>query len=426
MHIIQHVNEIHSSPELIYRPRWLGSVLRAALGDHPVVVVTGPRQTGKSTLLQHEEPFSRWRYITLDDFDALRQAERDPSALWAGVDKIVLDEVQKSPALLSAVKRSVDQKRSAVSFVLSGSANLLLMGQVSESLSGRAVYFTLYPMTLGEMEGNSAPDLLAKFFQRDAIPEGAVPITMDPLPLLARGFMPPLLTLSGQEAATRWWEGYIATYLERDLRQISQIESLPDFDRLMRALALRNGQILNQTEVARDIGLSQPSVHRYLNILEATYLLERLPAFARNRTKRLMKSPKIYWVDPGLAAHLCGHFDAESLAASREVGGLFESLILLHLKALAQMLVPRPRFSYWRTITGKEVDLVVEHGRKLLAVEIKLTTAPRYQDAENLRVFLEEYPETEAALLVHSGAEVKRLHEKILAVPWVLLSRQSS
>jgi len=302
MHIIQHVNEIHSSPELIYRPRWLGSVLRAALGDHPVVVVTGPRQTGKSTLLQHEEPFSRWRYITLDDFDALRQAERDPSALWAGVDKIVLDEVQKSPALLSAVKRSVDQKRSAVSFVLSGSANLLLMGQVSESLSGRAVYFTLYPMTLGEMEGNSAPDLLAKFFQRDAIPEGAVPITMDPLPLLARGFMPPLLTLSGQEAATRWWEGYIATYLERDLRQISQIESLPDFDRLMRALALRNGQILNQTEVARDIGLSQPSVHRYLNILEATYLLERLPAFARNRTKRLMKSPKIYWVDPGLAA----------------------------------------------------------------------------------------------------------------------------
>jgi len=261
---------------------------------------------------------------------------------------------------------------------------------------------------------------------RQAIPEGAVPITMDPLPLLARGFMPPLLTLSGQEAATRWWEGYIATYLERDLRQISQIESLPDFDRLMRALALRNGQMLNQTEVARDIGLSQPSVHRYLNILEATYLLERLPAFARNRTKRLMKSPKIYWVDPGLAAHLCGHFDAESLAASREVGGLFESLILLHLKALAQMLVPRPRFSYWRTITGKEVDLVVEHGRKLLAVEIKLTTAPRYQDAENLRVFLEEYPETEAALLVHSGAEVKRLHEKILAVPWVLLSRQSS
>ena len=147
MHIIQYVNEIHSRPELIYRPRWLGSVLRAALGDHPVVVVTGPRQTGKSTLLQHEEPFSRWRYITLDDFDALRQAERDPGTLWAGADKIVLDEVQKSPALLSAVKRSVDQKRSAVSFVLSGSANLLLMGQVSESLSGRAVYFTLYPMT---------------------------------------------------------------------------------------------------------------------------------------------------------------------------------------------------------------------------------------------------------------------------------------
>ncbi|MGE5303536.1 MAG: ATP-binding protein [Alphaproteobacteria bacterium] len=422
MDIIQSVNEIYSRSELNYRPRWIGPVLRTALQDHPVVVVTGPRQAGKSTLLRHEKPFSEWRYLSLDDFDTLRQAERDPTALWAGVDRIVLDEVQKSPALLSAVKQAVDQKRSRVSFVLSGSANLLLMRQVSESLSGRAVYFTLSPMTLGEMEQHSAPDLLGKLFQGEGLPEGMVAPTMDPLPLLARGFMPPLLTLSGQEAVTRWWEGYVATYLERDLRQISQIESLTDFRRLMEAVALRNGLMLNQTEVGRDIGLSQPTVHRYLNILEATCLLDRLSTFARNRTKRLMKSPKIYWIDPGLAAHLSGHFDAASLATSREAGGLFESLILLHLKVLAQLLTPRPRFSYWRTINGKEVDLVIEYGRKLLAVEIKLTTAPRYRDSENLRLFLEEYPETTAALLVHNGKEVKRLHEKIFAVPWQLLS----
>lgn len=417
------MNEIHSRSEWIYKARWIVPLLRAAAQDHPVVVLTGARQVGKSTLLQRERPFSQWRYVTLDDLDVLRQAEREPMTLWAGADRIVLDEVQKSPTLLSAVKQTVDQRRSKVSFVLSGSANLLLMRQVSESLSGRAVYFTLFPMAEGEMQGQNASDWLPRFFKGEMPREGVIQTPgKEPFPLLARGFMPPLLTLSGQDAVTRWWEGYVATYLERDLRQISQIESLADFRRLMEALALRSGMMLNQTEVSRDLGLSQPTAHRYLNILEATCLLERLPAFARNRTKRLMKSPKIYWVDPGLAAYLSGHYDADSLRTAREAGGLFESLVILHLKVLGQLLAPRPRFSYWRTVTGKEVDLVIEYGRKLVAVEIKLTSAPGYKDTESLRLFLDEYPETAMALLVHTGREIKRLHEKIIAIPWHLLS----
>lgn len=415
------MNEIHSNKEWIYRPRWLAHQLRAAVKEHPVIVLTGARQVGKSTLLRQEKPFSQWRYITLDDFDVLRQVERDPSALWAGVDRVVMDEVQRSPALLSAVKRTVDQRRTKLSFVLSGSANLLLMRQVSESLSGRAVYLTLFPMAEGEAEGQEPPDWLARFFKGEMPRERVYQTSKDPFPPLVRGFMPPILTLSSQEAVTRWWEGYVATYLERDLRQISQIESLPDFRRLMEALALRSGQMLNQTEVGRDIGLSQPTAHRYLNILEATCLLERLPAFARSRTKRLMKSPKVYWADPGLAAYLAGFYDVNSLRSARESGGLFETLVILHLKVLAQLLTPRPRFSYWRTVTGKEVDLVIEHGRRLLAVEIKLTSTPTYQDAENLRLFLDEYPETVMALLVYAGREIKRLHEKILAIPWQLL-----
>ncbi|MFQ5542191.1 MAG: ATP-binding protein [Candidatus Binatia bacterium] len=417
------MNDIHSRAEWIYKPRWIASYLRAAVKDHPVVVLTGARQVGKSTLLQREKPFSGWRYITLDDFDALRQAEEDPAALWAGVDQVVVDEVQKSPALLSAVKQIVDRKRPKVSFVLSGSANLLLMRQVSESLSGRAVYFTLYPMAYGEMEQREAPDLLTRLFRGELPREGSMQNSLaDPVPLLARGFMPPVLTLSSQEAVVRWWEGYVATYLERDLRQISQIESLADFRKLMEALALRNGQMLNQTEVGRDIQLSQPTVHRYLNILEATCLLERLPAFSRSRTKRLMKTPKIYWIGPGLAADLAGYYDPEALKSAREVGGIFESLVVLHLKILAQLLTPHPRFSYWRTQTGSEVDLVIEHGRRLVIVEIKLTSTPSYRDTESLRLFLEEYPETAAALVIHTGREIKRLHEKIVAVPWYLLS----
>lgn len=427
MDIIHNMNEIHSDIELQYSPRWIAPVVQAGVSDHPVVVLSGARQVGKSTFLQHEIPFSHWRYITFDDLDVLRQARRDPSALWAGVEQVVLDEVQRVPELLSAVKVAVDQRRRKVRFILSGSANLLLMRQVSESLAGRALYFSLLPMVLGEMHGRSAPDLLLNLLKGKMPTEGRTERSPGELSvLMLRGCMPPLLTLSQPQMWIRWWEGYVMTYLERDLRRLSQIEALSDFRRLMQVLALRSGQVLNQTEVARDIGMSQPTVHRYINLLETTSLLERLPAFARNRTKRIMKSPKIYWIDPGLVAYLSGHHEAEALYASREAGAMFETLVFLHLRALTQLLVPRPNLYYWRTVTGKETEFVIEQGRRLIAVEVKLGTSPRYADAAGLRLFLDEYPETVAGILIHSGDKVQYLHEKIVAVPWHLLAGEGA
>jgi predicted AAA+ superfamily ATPase len=231
--------------------------------------------------------------------------------------------------------------------------------------------------------------------------------------------MPPLLYRESVDAVVQWWEGYVMAYLERDLRQLSQIESLPDFRRLMIALALRCGGILNQTEVSRDTGISQPTVHRYINLLETTYLLQRVPAFSVNRTKRLMKSPKIIWTDPGLASFLAGYYDPSSLPSSKIVGGLFESLIYLHLFALAQLMIPRPRLFYWRTSTGKEVDFVLEWGQKLLAIEIKLTNRLRYSDADTLKLFIEEYPETATGILIYTGEQIQKLGDRIVAVPWL-------
>ena len=386
------------------------------------MVLSGARQVGKSTLLQRESPFADWRSVSFDDLDALRQAGDEPASLWAGTEWIVLDEVQKIPALLPAVKQAVDRQRSTRRFVLSGSANLLLMRQVSESLAGRSVYFRLFPMTLGEMEGTPPPGWFFRLFQGE-LPEDipARPEVADPLPAMVRGFMPPLLALTRQEAVLQWWEGYVMTYLERDLRQLSQVESLADFRLLMQILALRSGQMLNQTDVGRDAGVSQSTAHRYINLLEATCLFERLPAFARNRTKRLVKAPKVFFLDPGLAAFLAGHHTVESLRASREAGGLFETLIFLHLRVLSHLSTPSLRLAYWRTTSGREVDFVIEQGRSLVAVEVKLTDAPRFGDAENLRLFMEEYPETTAALLIHAGHEVKYLGEKIVAVPWTAL-----
>jgi predicted AAA+ superfamily ATPase len=230
------------------------------------------------------------------------------------------------------------------------------------------------------------------------------------------------LTLETPEAWLRWWEGYIATYLERDLRNVSQIDSLLDFRRVMELLALRTGQLLNQSEVARDARISQPTVHRYLNLLEATHLFERLPAYTASYTTRLLKSPKVFWADPGLAIFLSGYFDQTSLQQSRELGAYFETMIFQHLRTLTSLLTPKARLYFWRTRSGDEVDFVVEHGRRLLAIEVKLTDQPGYRHAAGLRQFSQDYPAAVGGLLLHRGTDIRRLAENIVAVPWSVLT----
>ena len=314
------MNNFYSDPPLYYR-RWLTPLLQAACEAHPVVVLTGARQVGKSTLLRRAEPFAGWRYHTMDDFDTLRQVRENPASLWAGAHEVVLDEVQKAPELLPAIKRAVDEHPGRYRFLLSGSANLLLMGNVSESLAGRAVYLVLDPLTLGELHGQPPPALLADVLAGRWPEEGTLPEALpDPLPLLQRGFMPALLALAGPEDYLRWWEGYVATYLERDLRQMSQVESLVDFRRVMALLALRTGQLLNQSDVARDAGLSQPTIHRYLNLLEATHLFERVPTYLGSHTTRLLKSPRVFWSDVGAGRLPGGILQRRRVSQSPRVG----------------------------------------------------------------------------------------------------------
>lgn len=416
------MNSFYSEPEHYYQ-RWITPLLQQAIQDYPVVVLTGARQVGKSTLLRMAEPFRNWRFISLDDFDALNQAETAPESLWAGVDAVVLDEVQKSPNLLSAVKLAVDRNPEKMRFVLSGSANLLLMKQVGESLAGRAIYFVLDPMTRGEINEVPPPDLIERILRGEWPTDGTIDEEPpDPTHLLLRGFMPRLLRLEKPAAWIQWWDGYVSTYLERDLRQISQIEALPDFHRLMQLAALRTGQLLNQSELARDARLSQPTAHRYLNILETTHLFERLPPYLASHTTRLLKAPKAFWNDSGLAVFLCGYFDAQSLSKARELGAFFETMIYHHLRTLSRLMIPPAHIYFWRTVKGTEVDFVIEHGRSVIALEIKLSRQIRYGDASGLRAFLKEYPHASGGILIHAGSMIRRLDERIIAVPWTMLT----
>ena len=408
---------------LAYKERWLTPLLQSAIQDHPIIVLTGARQVGKSTLLLNAKPFRKWRFHTLDDFGTLEQAHSNPESLWAGTTQVVLDEVQKAPNLLLAVKKAVDQHPGRFQFVLSGSANLLLMKQVSESLAGRAVYFVLDPMSVGEMHNRPYPDILNSVLNSEFPDE----TTLDTgLPSAAeyilRGFMPPLLMLETSQASTRWWDGYVATYLERDLRQVAQIDALLDFRRVMELAALRSGQLINQSELARDARLTQPTTHRYLNLLETTHLFDRLPAYTASRTTRLLKSPKAFFNDPALAVFLSGYYELEDVLKAREYGAYFETFIYHHLRILSRLMTPSGRLHFWRTLDGNEVDFVLEHGRKLLAIEVKLTDNPGYRDAAGSRLFLKNHSKASGALIVYCGRQIKRLDEKILAVPWTFLT----
>lgn len=402
--------------------------LEAMMRVMPAVVVAGARQTGKSTLARsfgRAEPMSGKaktdrpgrRYMSLDDLDILDLARRDPGALVHGTGPVTLDEVQREPDLLRAVKREIDRLRRPGRFLLTGSANLLLMSRVSESLAGRASYLTLWPMTRREQLGLGQCGIWERLFETPdedwlgvvAESEG----TREDWHALARqgGFPVPAVHLGTPEDRAIWFNGYVQTYLERDLQALSSIAALPDFRRLMRAACLRLGGLVNQSRLGRDIGLTQPTVHRYLNLLETSYLLVRVPPYSVNRTKRLIKSPKLYWSDTGLAMHLAQEYEPR--------GAHLENLVLHDLLVWRDSRPVRAEVLHWRATTGEEVDFVIEVEGQLLPIEIKATKRPRLRDAAHLRTFRAEYgPAARSGLLLHGGESLEWLTPEVLAAPW--------
>jgi uncharacterized protein len=434
-------NDIAPLPVGTYRSRWEEERLRRMLAQMPVVVLSGARQVGKTTMLRHLEATLRdslsCRYVTLDDLSLAEQARDDPRSLWEGYDLVIIDEVQRDPALLRSVKMAVDEARwqaltprapggtiasgpsGTPRFVLSGSANLLLMQQVAESLAGRAAYLVLRPFTLSELTGQETPPALLESLLAGGLPAPG-PITTseaDAYGYIARGLMPGLYSGLELTDARVWWDGYVATYLERDLRNLAEVSSLIDFRRVMQALALRTGRLLNQAEVARDTATSQATLSRWLNLIEAGHLAQRLPAYFSNRGQRLVKMTRLFWTDPGLPAVLAG-LPPGGVEDSREAGPLFENLVYHHLSVLAGLLDVPGRLYHWRTQGGVEVDFVIERGQDLVAFEVKSGRRVTYADGRALRGFMAHNENCRAGVIVYRGNEVIPLGSHVIAVPW--------
>ena len=383
----------------------------------PVTVVAGARQTGKSTLARQASALSRHAYVSLDDLGVRDRARNEPEALVRQSPQMILDEVQREPDVLLAVKQVVDEGRSAGRFVLTGSANLLLMSSVSESLAGRAAYLTLWPMTRREQLGLGRAGCWSDLLE--APPVGwldalqASPPATEPWQVAARrgGYPTPAVGLELPEDRRLWLEGYTVTYLERDLQVLARIEQLASFRRLMRVVGLRLGSLQNQADLARDVAMSPTTAQRYLDLLETSFQLVRIPAFSVNRTKRLVKSPKLYFSDTALALHLSGETEPR--------GAHLENMILCDLLAWRSARVDGTSILHYRTTKGAEVDFLIETPRSVLPIEVKAARSVRTGDARHLETFLDEYPDlAPAGLLLYTGERAFWISKRVLAAPW--------
>jgi len=397
-----------------------GQVLEA-IKDTPVVFVAGSRQTGKSTLVQAVQaglPDSGYR--TMDDLNTLASARRDPKGFVEALpSRAFLDEVQRAPEVFLPIKAAVDRDRRPGRFVLTGSANVLALPRVSDSLAGRMEILTLWPLAQAEIEGTSPEFIDACFSGQAGSLRGPVRSRTTLLQRVSAGGYPEILARATRQARARWFDGYLTTLVQRDVRDLAQIEGVIQLPPLLATLAARAGSPLNFADLGRNLAMNQMTVKRYIALFEALFLAVTLPPWSDNLGKRLAKTAKIYFNDAGLLAHLLG-VDADGLAhQSVSKGALVENFAVMELMKLAANSQARPSLFHFRTSSGQEVDVVMETRRRdLVGVEIK--SAATVADADfrglhNLAAIVGK--RLRAGIVLYAGRETLPFGDRMWAVP---------
>lgn len=400
------------------KPRTLEKTLLKAVKSFPAVVVTGPRQSGKTTLLK--AIFSKThRFVTLEDPDVRIRAKEDPVGfLEQNAPPVIIDEIQYLPDLLSYIKTRIDEKRKPGQWLFTGSQNFTLMQGVSQSLAGRAAVLSLLPFSFMERIGwgNAALDTPAwlKALSQKKGTGGEASLA----DVILRGGYPEIASKKSVDRQL-WCGSYISTYLERDVRSLAQIGDLSQFEKFLRLCAIRTGQFLHLSELAKEIGVSVPTIRRWISILERSYQIYLLYPYYRSLGKRLVKAPKMYFSDTGLASYLLGLHNRETLFNSPNFGSLFETFIVTDILKRFLHSGGMPSMYYLRTRDGLEVDLVLEIGQKLYLFEIKSTMTIVPKHAFSLAKILEEWKKTaEAAFVVSRSAADFKLTRGVDNLNW--------
>lgn len=399
--------------------RSLAGEVRAALADTPVVCLLGPRQVGKTTLARQLEP--RYAYLTLDDAATLAFAREDPSGFIAALpDPVILDEVQRAPELLRSIKLSVDNDRRAGRFLLTGSANLLMLPWLGDSLAGRMEIIDLHPLTAAEQSGTPGAflaHLLAGTLRPTLEPTIAPDIEGVARKVVAGGY--PEAIDRAPARARAWHQNYMRAVVERDVKDVARIRDSRDLSRLLRLMALRTGQLLNVSSLATELGIRRETVESYLTVCERLFLLRRLQPWHRNQAKRLIKTPKVHFVDSGLCASLAGMDAVDAVRERARFGHLLETFVVQQLAAQAGWTDRDLELWHYRDKDQNEVDLVITRGSDVWGVEVKAAATAGPHDGNGLRRLADQCgADFKGGALLYSGTNTLPLDtDNCLAVP---------
>jgi uncharacterized protein len=394
-----------------------------ALSDTPAVLVNGPRQSGKSTLVQSDElqPQNR-QYLTFDDPGLLAAARSDPKGFVAGLNMpVTLDEVQHVPELFPVIKAAIDRKRQSGHFLLTGSANAMLLPKLSESLTGRMEVLTLWPFSQGELHQVKENFIDTLFASRTvAWPGKSTAMRREELlaAVLAGGYPP---AVARQSAARRnaWFQSYAMTTLQRDIHALSNIDDVTAVPRLLSVVAARAGGLLNFADLSRTIALPQTTLKRYFALLEATFLVQLLRPWAKNIGKRVIQTSKVYLNDTGLLASVLGLTLDRLKAEGPLAGSLLENFTVMELCKQSTWSKTQPELFYWRTASGQEVDIVLEdRAGRLAGIEVKAAATLSSQDVRGLQAMAAAAGKSWIrGVVLYTGAEVIPFAANLHGVP---------
>jgi len=354
---------------------------------YPVVTLLGPRQSGKTTLVRASFPHKP--YVNMEDAENRALATEDPKSFMADYpDGAILDEVQRTPHLLSYIQVRVDEANKKGMFILTGSHQAELHSAVSQSLAGRTSLLRLLPLSIKEIRGANINSSLDEIILKGGYPK----IYAEDLPI------------------TNAYSSYFQTYVEKDVRQLLQVKDIMQFERFIKLVASRIGQLINYASLATDVGVSAVTIKEWIAVLEATYVLVRLEPYFENFGKRLIKSPKLYFADTGLACHLLGIDLVEQLKKDALYGNLFENWVVIELMKARYNQALDPRLYFYRDVTGKEVDLLYQRGSRLTPIEIKSSKTFSPSFSSGLSYFHEQTPErAEDGAVIYGGDKSQKI-----------------
>ena len=400
-------------------PRILKSQVEEALTNFPVVLLTGARQVGKSTLAREMID----NYITLDDINVYSSLQADPQSFIASLQKpVAIDEVQKAPDMLSSIKLAVDNERINGNFLLTGSANIMGYKNITDTLAGRIALLELMPLSLREIAG-STDSLLDMMFSGEITKKKGPLITkQEIIRKVIRGGYPEIQKIDSSSGHYQWFSSYIKTYIERDVRDIGELRNIDKFIKMYSLLASRSGNLLNKTDIARDAGINFKTFDNYLELLKLVYQISLLKPYHANIDKRLIKTEKLFFMDSGILAFLLNITTESEFIASPYRGNLFETFVFAELLKDVKYSEKNTGLFYFRTSDYQEIDFIVERGSEIIAVEVKLSESIRKDDFRHISFLQSKIKNMVAGYVVYLGNAVLPFGKDLYAIPVNLLN----